>query len=407
MAGKDSQPQPPSRFWQLVKHGDKWNEYHGDPVRLIGAIVGMAVDHGVALAWLERLLQNPDNAAAEYVRNAANPHARVKLADVRRWYENSSKGQRREWCSDERHEQLMELQQLATSSAWPMWLDYRANENTKPVRCKGSDVRRVLAAHVKLALQTKGIDHPASQRKVAELANVSDAAATRATAVLVALGILRRRRPPGDDMTAMTANYYRIDATGNALRKIVGDVSPELAELAPLECHPVWRFGSGCRFDVFAQIVVGDGLATVASIAAAVNITTATVRRSAAKLAKLGLVERLDDSTLRALTVDHRAALDAAALATGNADRSRRQLERHEADRAALVQFVLRTPREFARAMRRNVRAVVAAVRERFTVNTETGEVIAVSVERERPPQPATVGSDRQHAPPPQRMAVA
>jgi len=399
-----NQPQPPQRFWRLLKQGDSWGEYHDDPVRLIGAIVGVAVESGVSLQWLERLLQNPENAAAEHVRNARNIHGRVKLETVRAWYERTGTSPQRTWRSEHDRDawrlQLTELQQLATSSAWPAWIDFRQRDGERPVRVKGSDARRVFAAHVQLALASTGIDYPASRRKVAELANVGDTAAQRATAVLVALGILRRRRPPGI-VGPFSATNYRVDASGAALCAIVAtdDACAELADLAALETHPIWRHGSGVRFDVWAHVVADDGRATVASIAAAAGCTTATVRRVLTKLAALELVARLDDGTFRALATD-RAALDAAALATGMADRSRRQLERHEADRAAHVEHVLRTPRLFVEAMRRRVRAVVEAAIERFVVNMETGEVVTVSVERERPPQQVTATSDRQHAPP-------
>ena len=104
MAREASQPRPPERFWRLLKQGDSWNEYHGDPVRLVGAVVGLAVDHGVSLAWLLRLLDNPANAAAEPVRSG-----RVKLATIRRWYERSGSTQQREWCRDAWRQQLLEL----------------------------------------------------------------------------------------------------------------------------------------------------------------------------------------------------------------------------------------------------------------------------------------------------------
>lgn len=394
MAREASQPRPPERFWRLLKQGDSWNEYHGDPVRLVGAVVGLAVDHGVSLSWLLRLLDNPANAAAEPVRSG-----RVKLATIRRWYERSGSTQQREWCRDAWRQQLLELQQLATSSAWPAWIDYAAREDAPPVRVKGSDARRVLAAHVQLAIASNGIDYPASRRKVAELSNVGDASSQRATAVLVALGILRRRRAPGR-VGPFSALNYRIEASGEALCKILaGDGDDELADLAALECHPLWRHGSGVRFDVWAHVVAGDGAATTASIATAANAQPATVRRTVANLVRLELVERTDDGTLRALTTD-RAALDEAAEACGMADRSRRQVERHEADREAHVQHVLRSPRMFVEAMRRRVRAVVAAVEARLVVNRQTGEVITVSIEREAPPTEFVAGGDRQHAPP-------
>lgn len=400
MGRTDSKPQLPKSLWRLVKHGDTFNEYGNDPVRIVGAIVGIAVEHGMPVAWVERLLTNPANRAAYYVRTAGNPDGRVKLADVRRWYERSGSAELRRFDLDEWRDELRELRELATSSAWPAWIEYKPAPDAAVVRVKGGNVRRVLAAHLRLSSDpsSSGIDYPASDRKVAELSNVGDVAARKATAALVALRVLSRRKPPGK-RDAFTATHYRVDASGVALRRIVGDVSPELADLAALECHPIWRHGSGVRFDVWAQVVTCDGSATVASIADETTASRVTVRRVLAALERLQLVEGLDDGTVRPLTVDHRAALDAAALESGMADRARRQLERHDADRAAHVETVVRKGgRMLAAAMRRGVSAVLAAMRE--YVNLETGEIVAVSVEREQHPADVDVGTNRQHAPP-------
>ena len=422
MAQAGSQPKVPKRLWRLLKRGDSWSEYGGDPVRLVGAIVGLAVDHGQTLEWLEQQLQNPGNAAAAHVRTArpsgkGNPRGRVRMEDVRRWYERSSDGQLRTWRQDgsdrEAHRTcLVDLQQLATSSTWPMWLEHCPEDQAKAVRVKGSDARKVLAAHLTLAQAAQGVDYPASRRKVAELAGVSDSVAQRATGVLLALGIVRRRRPPGDRPSGpFLSCWYRADTSGRSLRAILSaelPTVPELVDLAQFERHPLWRFGSGCRFDVWAQIAAADGNATTASVAAATGVKRATVRRVVRNLARLGLVDRCDDYTLRAASADHRAALDAAALATGMADRARRQLERHEAERAAFLQGVLDKPRLLFAAMRRKVRAVMAAVRAgrvRF-MDTETGEFVTVSAERERRPL-QLLGIGRPHAPPRRPLVLA
>ena len=368
-----AQPNLSSRFWRLVKNGDTHSEYLDDPVKLIGAIVGLSVEQGVSLTWLERLLQNPANAAAAHVRSARNPSGRVKLADVRRWYERSSGGQQQQWDRDGWHAQLWELQQSATGMQWPMWF------RVERPRLKGSDVRRVFAAHVQLARESSGIDYPASERKVAEVAQVSDPLARYATRYLVDAKVLRRRKAPKKD-GPFTACWYRIDASGSALCRLLGDAQadPELAELAQLERHPAWRHGGVGRFDVWAQVVAGDGQATARSITDDIDAAPATVRRVLAKLAAAKLVERLDDGTYRVLSDDHRAALDAAALHSGMVDRAQRQRERHEADRRAHVETVLRTPRLLAAALHRGVRRVVERFREACGVDPETGEVVAV-----------------------------
>lgn len=373
----EQSPQPSKRFWRLLKHGDSWREYAGTPA-LIGAIVGLAVEHGVSLRWLERLLTNPENAAAEHVKCAGNRSGRVSLATVRAWYERSSSQQQVAFNLDARREQLAELQQLATSSPWPTWLVVDEPDGKKPVRVLGRDARRVFAAHVELATKARGIDYPASRRKVAERANVSDATAYRATVALVRVGVLQHRRPPGD-VGPFTASNYRIDASGEALCRVLGDGAGELveqAELASLERHAIWRYGTGVRFDVWACIVAEDGAATARAIVDATGAAPQTVRRVVRNLEQLGLVERCLDGTLRATSANHRAALDAAALATGAAERARRQLERHETERAEHVRRVLRSPRLFAAAMRRRVHAVVEAVRVRVVVNRATGEVV-------------------------------
>jgi len=396
MATTTKKPQPPKRFWRLVKHGDTANEYGQSPPQIVGAIVGMAVEHGVSLAWLERLLTNPKNAAAAHVRTAGNPTGRVKLADVRRWYDRTASGTLQRFDLDEWHSQIRDLRDLATSSAWPAVIEYRPSPTAAVVRVKGGNARRVLAAHARHALESNGIDYPASDRKVAELANVGDVGSRKATAALVALGIVKRRQSPGR-RDAFTATHYRLEVSGKSLRAIVGDVSPELADLAALETHPIWRHGSGVRFDVFAGIVAGEGLTTIESLDADLTASRPTIRRVVANLERLQLVELLDDGTIRSTTVDHRAALDAAALTTGMADRARRQLERHEADRAAHVETVLRQGGRFlAAALRRGLRAIVALCR----VDEETGEVIRVSIEREYRPAAVEAGSNRQHAPP-------
>jgi hypothetical protein len=355
---------PSRRFWRLVKNGDSWNEYSG-AVSLIGAIVGLAVEHGVSLPWLERILTNPANAAAAQVKSAGNRSGRVSLATVRTWYERSSAQQQTTFCLESRRQQLRELQQLATSSAWPTWLVVKAEPGKKPIRVFGRDARRAFAAHVELSLESRGIDYPASRRKVAEHANLGELTAQRATWALVRAGVLQHRKPPGE-AGPFTAANYRIDASGAALCRVLGDGAGELvelAELASLERHPIWRYGSGVRFDVWACIVGDDGSATARSIADATGATPATVRRVIRNLEQLGLVERCDDATVRALSSNHRSALDAAALATGAAERAQRQLERHESERAEHVRRVLRSPRMFAAAMRRRVQAVVMALR--------------------------------------------
>ena len=396
MGRTDSKPQAPKSFWRLLKHGDTFNEYGNDPVRIVGAIVGIAVEHGIGIAWLERRLTNPANRAAYYVRTAGNPDGRVKLADVRRWYERSGSAELRRFDVDVWRDELRNLLELSTSSVWPAWIEYKPAPDAAVVRVKGSNVRRVLAAHVALALESEGIHYPASDRKVAERSNVGDVGARKATAALVARQIIARRKPPGK-RDAFTATNYRVDTSGKALRRIVGDVSPELADLAALECHPIWRHGSGVRFDVWAHIVAHDGLASTNTIAADTTASRPTIRRAVVNLERMQLVERLDDGTIRATSVDHRAALDAAALESGMAERSRRQIERHEADRAAHVETVIRRGgRVLAAALRRGLRAVL----NRFTVDTETGEMVAAPPEREDPPRDVDVGSHRQNAPP-------
>lgn len=392
----EQSPQPSKRFWRLLKNGDTWNEYHG-AVALIGAIVGLAVEYGVPLEKLERLLTNPANAAAAHVRFQGNPTGRVKLATVRYWYERSGQQQLHEWNLDAHRQKLDEVQQLATTRTWPSFLEAPVGNPARVLKVKGSDARRVLAAHVRLARRSRGIDYPASRRRLAHEANVGDGVAERASKVLVALGVLQRRRPPGR-VGAFTAANYRVMTDATALAEVLGNGSDELAELAWLECHPLWRQGSGVRFDVWAHVVAEDGCATVAGIATATGTAPATARRVVRNLEEYGLVERTLDGTIRSTSsTNHRNALDAVALECGAVERSRRQLERHEDERAQHVARVMRSPARFAEAMRRRVRAVVEALQARVVVNRATGEVVDVL-----PPDECELAQagNRAHAPP-------
>lgn len=398
MASAAKKPKPPKRFWQLVKHGDTLGRFWGDEYRLICSIVGMATYYGVPLRTLEQLLTNPANAAASAVRTEGNPDGRVSLAEVRRQYARNASEAFDPFKLEEHHAKLLRLRDIATSSAWPNRLPYRAKKDAKVVQLAGRDLRRVYAAHLQAALASDGIDYPASSRYIVETSGVGKVTAQRCTDALESLHILRRADSPGRS-GAFTAAYYRMEREGVKLAKLLDteNAIDELTDLAALELHPAWNRGPGITFASWAAIVALDGHATCASIAADTGQLVATVRVHVRNMIELGLVERLDDHTIRALTVDHRAALDAVALQTGNADRARRVRERHEHDRALLTQWVLTRPAKLAEALRRGVRSVVAALKHRAVANRATGEVIAVALDRRSPPY---VGGNRQHAPP-------
>lgn len=390
------------RYWRLLKHGDVQGEYLGDDTRLVGELVRCAVESGVPLERLLRGLEHRENAASAAFQSRTNPHGRVKTRDVQRWYDRDAASDRKQFDLAERRAELAAMRERITTSAWPAWIEYREPGTMRRQRASGENVRRVLVAHLDLSIAATGIDYPASHRKVSELANAGDTGVERATAALVALGIVRPRPAPGR-RDALTAKHYRINTTASSLGRILpGRGSASSSDLGQFATHPAWQHGTGLRFDVWAQIVTMDGQATVTAVANALEVSRPTVRRVVARAAAVGLIERCDDHTLRPCSDDHLAALDAVALDTGAAQRSANRLERHEHDRAAHAESIIRRGGRMLRAaIRRGSRMVREAIRSGLLVNRATGEIVtAVSSELLPPLRDLAASIERAHAPP-------
>lgn len=370
--GTTPRPKLPSAYYRLLTAGDTENEYRGG-AGLVGALVGIALQHGVGVEALLQHLRNPRNRAAYDVLRSG----RVREANVRAWYERSAAQQLQVFDPVEYRQQLAALRETATLGLWRGRYAVEL-EPGEVVNVNGSVLRRVLHAHIRLAFANPGIDYPASERAVAKTAHVSRPAAKRATHALVALGVVRRRRAPGK-FGRGTAAWYRLETSGKQLEALLEETNAHGAgHLSAFECHAVFRHGNGLRFDVWAHIVAVPGI-DVREAAAATGANVRTVRRVFARLEKLGLIVR-DHHGAAASSVardDLEAALDAAAETSGMAQRSERQAQQYEVDRAHHAVTILRAHGSRSRLALRHRRVkLLIANRGRARIDYETGEVL-------------------------------
>jgi len=402
--------------------------YGGNAEALVGRCTTLAVESGIDY---HRHLQNLDAAdrypAAQVAFNERRGNGRRLLTPrtIRTWWDrDTAPGHTAPlWHSADTLTSLSELREAAACYPWPASIEYvavrrdRGTDSRRPIRERvaGDTARRVYLAIVAHAIGTGSVTNYTSVRMVADAAQVSPSAADRALRALTHLRLLAPASSRGRE-TRKTASRYRVVADPDMLRGHSRDngftcplgLSPVVPQMtatftASIATHPAFRSGTGLRHDVWHAVLVADGSATVPQLVTDLSTQDSprnprTMRRQVAALERAGLLDRLDDGTLRA-RLDH-AALDAAATRTGAADRAVRQAARHDRERAEHERAGMM---QAARANGLHVRGE-AVTGTAIVVDPATGETLPLTEWHDRhrhprtdpPEQPAT-GRARRH----------
>lgn len=329
--------------------------YNGNAEALVGRCTTLAAESGIDYY---RHLQNLDNAthypAAQVAYNERRGNGRRRLTPrtIRAWWDRDTAKEAPLWHSADTLTNLAELREAAASYPWPASIEYVAQRKNRSTgkrhavreRAAGDTARRVYLAMVAHAIDEGSVTNYTSVRMLADTAQVSASAADRALRALTHLHLIAPASSRGRK-TRVTAGRYRIVADPDMLRGHSRDngftcpigLSPVVPQMtatftASIATHSAFRSGTGLKHDVWHAVLLADGSATVPQLAADLDRNPRTTRRQVAALEHAGLLDRLDDGTLRA-RLDH-AALDAAAERTGASDRAARQAARHERERA-------------------------------------------------------------------------
>lgn len=334
--------------------------FKGDAAKLMVRCITLALESGIDYYAHVRNLDNGERypAACEAYSRRDGKTARRKwnARGIRRLWDQKAVQAEPMWHTADTLTNLAELREAAASYPWPASIEYMARRKNRSTgtrqatreRVAGDTARRVYLALVAHAIDTGSVTNYTSVRMLADTAQVSASAADRALRALTHLHLIAPASSRGRE-TRVTAGRYRVVADPDMLRGHSRDngiscpvgLSPVVPQMTAtfttsIATHPAFRSGTGLRHDVWHAVLVADGSATVPQLVADLSTQDSprnprTMRRQVAALERAGLLDRLDDGTLRA-RLDH-AALDAAAERTGAADRAARQTARHERER--------------------------------------------------------------------------
>lgn len=305
----------PSRFFQLLYRG---SEDYPSSTQLIGAIIAIAVEYGLPAEILyTKFLQNEKYPAASDIIK----RGRVRKRSVLLWYERSAAGQRLEW---DRNQYLVDIAALK-ETACGIWLPRYSFESTS---IDGQILRRVYLAHLHAAQTNPGIDYPASVRFIAEQAGCTVGSSRKATDFLLANNIITRREPYGQ-RSLLTCNRYRLNTDYRCLESII--CAAEMSPVAALADSPLWRVGSGLRFDVY-EFIAANPYTTIQQIIDSLGLSRRTVSYQVSRLIAQKLVQ-LDGRTL-SITDDPERRISKAEIRTGMRDRAIKQQQAHDKHRA-------------------------------------------------------------------------
>ena len=369
-ASAERSPQQARDEYRRRLHGGGFN---GNPVALVGRLTTLAVEAGRTPDQLLADLTNPRNTAghAAFTERSSGGQRVVREATVRGWYERDARRAAPTWNTADTLQRLAELREHATAMPWPQRVEYvtvrtawlrddagryvrhgegkrkgkriAAERYSSRERVSGDTCRKVYLAHLALAMESGSCTNAASVRCIADRAQVSRPTVERAHRALRHLQLLRPATSSRRG-SAFTACRFRVELSPSYIRGHSRDngstlpigLSPVVPQMTATghatdtASHPAFRHGSGLRHDVWSRVLSDDGQATTTTLADELGRNARTVRRQVEALARVGLVERMDDGTLRAHVVD----LDAIAERNGMAKRQHAQAQRHHDDRS-------------------------------------------------------------------------
>ena len=299
------------RMFHLLRHGDERGDYGHDPVRVTSAIVMAAARAGHDLEQLLRMLEDERNVGGDWFRTRCEHDGRARTARTIARRLDKAVGAVRPQLADATDARiaLAEMGQAALTR----WTDPSASTRTKSY-----------LAHITVATKAGRLTYTASMRQLAELANVHRDVVRRRNAELRTQGLLRSVEPArGGRATTWTLT-----------RRQRAEVDPVVASLSRTPTgstlHPAFRFGTGLDGRLW-NTLEPDEPSTTRQLADHLGVRVQTIRRKLNALASHDLTRRDDDGAWR--QTGNTALLDEIAERTGMADRSRRQRERHKAER--------------------------------------------------------------------------
>ncbi|MCB0879275.1 MAG: hypothetical protein KDC46_09885 [Thermoleophilia bacterium] len=303
-------PRLPRRIFNAFRYGNK-RRFDWNLNAEMAWAVSMAAFHEVPVEEVLRLLAHPANAAgagrwwqhkvAKYGEGCRHRLER----EVRRTYEKFA-AQRREAIRDrsEAKRVIGEMRDVAAAQVWPGH--------------SGAADRRVLIAHMTLAIQAGSVRYGASARQVAETGNVSVKTAIAATRRLIALGALAQLAP---GRVSCESARYRLpegDKVATTVLPFEVGMVVEGMSLWELRLHPLFQHGSGFDSDVYAAL--DQDPRSQAELAARIGKSKRQVERVLNLLSEIRAAIRSDDGWCRA---GGRPELDAAAEDRGLTERLR------------------------------------------------------------------------------------